>query len=217
MKISFLCSSESHPVNAYLERWRLSQEHEITVTRKKAQLPGGDILFLLSCNEIVGPSDRAAYRATLVLHASPLPQGRGWSPHIWQVVQGAEQICVTLLEAADPVDTGAIWRQTFFQIPKHALWDEINDRLFQAEFELVDFAIREMDRVTPQPQDTARHATYFERRTPAHSRIDPMLSIASQFDLIRVCDPLRFPAFFELHGCRYKLTVEKLDREPDQD
>lgn len=217
MNISFLCSSESHPVNAYLTRWRLGQDHQVTVARTKAELPGGDILFLLSCNEILSAADRAGYRATLVLHASNLPEGRGWSPHVWQVIQGAEHIHVTLMEAADPVDTGAIWRQTSFHVPKHALWDEINALLFQAEFELVDFAIRELGKVLPQPQDRSVPATYFERRTPADSRIDPMRSIDSQFDLIRVCDPTRFPAFFDLHGCRYKLTVEKMDREPDPD
>lgn len=215
MNISFLCSSASHPVNAYLERWRGSQAHQVTVVRKKADLPGGDVLFLLSCTEIVSARDRAAYRACLVLHASRLPQGRGWSPHIWQILQGAEQIYVSLLEAADPVDTGSVWHQTSFHVPKHALWDEINDRLFEAEFELVDFAIRNLDAPKPQPQDPAETPTYFERRSPECSRIDPQHSIASQFDLIRVCDPSRFPAFFELHGCRYKLTVEKMDREPD--
>jgi methionyl-tRNA formyltransferase len=36
------------------------------------------------------------------------------------------------------------------------------------------------------------------------------MPLAEQFDLQRICDPERYPAFFELHGHRYKLTLDKL-------
>ncbi len=49
------------------------------------------------------------------------------------------------------------------------------------------------------------------RRTPADSQVDPLQSITSQFDRIRVCDPNRFPSFIELHGKKYKLILEKMD------
>ena len=71
-------------------------------------LVGGDILFLISCNEPISKDVRALFRATLVIHASDLPLGRGWSPHIWQVLEKKRFIKVTLLEAADLVDSGSI-------------------------------------------------------------------------------------------------------------
>jgi len=33
----------------------------------------------------------------------------------------------------------------------------------------------------------------------------------SQFNKIRICDPNRYPAFFVLHGKKYKLMLEKID------
>ena len=72
-------------------------------------LAGGEILFLVSCNEIIGKDVRDRYMATLVIHASDLPKGRGWSPHIWQIIEGKKEIMVSLLEAEDAVDSGAIW------------------------------------------------------------------------------------------------------------
>ena len=66
-------------------------------------------------------------------HASDLPKGRGWSPHIWQVLEGKQEIRVSLLEAEDAVDSGAIWHQNKLVIPQSALWDEVNEALFDAE------------------------------------------------------------------------------------
>lgn len=213
MQISLLCSDEQHPVNEYLQGWIAAQQgvHHVALARKKSELLGGDILFLISCSEIVGAADRSAYRATLVLHASDLPLGRGWSPHIWQLIDGADEITLSLLEAEDKVDSGRIWKKLKFPVPKHALWNEINGRLFEAEIELIDFAVREFERIYPVAQDVAIEPTYYPRRTPADSRIDPSQSVASQFDRIRVCDPNRFPAFFELRGKKYKLILEKIN------
>ena len=213
MRISLLCSDEQHPVNNYLKKWISEQQgvHQVELVRRKNELSGGDILFLISCAEIVGQTDRSAYRATLVLHASDLPRGRGWSPHIWQLIEGADEIILSLLEAEDKVDSGRIWKKLNFSVPKHALWDEINARLFEVEIELIDFAVSEFEQVLPATQDPAIEPSYYPRRTPAESQIDASQSISSQFDRIRVCDPNRFPAFFELRGKKYKLILEKID------
>jgi methionyl-tRNA formyltransferase len=213
MQISLLCSDEQHPVNDHLKKWISVQQgiHQVELVRRKTELSGGDILFLISCSEIVGQTDRSAYRTTLVLHASDLPRGRGWSPHIWQLIEGADEIILSLLEAEDKVDSGRIWKKLKFSVPKHALWDEINMCLFEAEIELIDFAVSEFERVLPTKQDPTIEPSYYPRRTSADSQIDPSQSISSQFDRIRVCDPNRFPAFFELHSKRYKLILEKID------
>lgn len=219
MKISFLCSDATHPVNEYLHRWIAANKvcHDITLVRRKADLSGGNVLFLISCSEIVCDKDRAAYDVTLVLHASDLPRGRGWSPHIWSIVSGAEEITLSLLEAGDKVDSGRIWKKMSIPVPKHALWDEINVLLFQAEIDLIDFAVTHQESISPVAQAGDVEPTYHRRRTPEDSRLDPIKSIAAQFDQIRVCDPNRFPAFFDLHGYRYKLTLEKIQNELNND
>jgi methionyl-tRNA formyltransferase len=144
------------------------------------------------------------------LHASDLPRGRGWSPHIWQIIDGAEDVTLSLLEAEDKVDSGRIWKKVRFPIPKHALWGEINERLFSAEIELIDFAVREFENIDAVDQDLNIEPTYYFRRTPDDSQIDPEQGLASQFHKIRVCDPNRFPAFFKLHGKKYKIVLEEI-------
>lgn len=211
MKITLLCNDARHPVNTYLEKWlaTAAASHTVALVRSKAEAPGGNILFLISCSEIVTEEDRSKYDACLILHASDLPKGRGWSPHIWELAQGAELITLTLLEAEDKVDSGRIWKKIRIPVPKHALWDEINRLLFEAEVALINFAVDNFGTITPQAQTTETAATYYARRTPHHSQLDPDKSISEQFDLLRVCDPNRFPAYFEHLGHRYILKVEK--------
>jgi len=211
MKISLLCSDTNHPVNTYLRAWIDTQQglHEVELVQRKKELAGGDILFLISCSEIIHAKDREKYSASLVLHASDLPKGRGWNPHIWEIINGANAIKLSLLEAEDKVDSGRVWKKLDILVPKHALWDEINQLLFEAEVHLINFAVQHFGTALPVPQKVINEASYYPKRTPADSQIDVNKSIAEQFDLIRVCDPNRFPAYFEYHGMRYTLKLEK--------
>ncbi|WP_201613139.1 formyltransferase family protein [Psychrobacter immobilis] len=213
MKISFLCNDPRHPVNDYLYAWikKNNSKHEIELVRQKKDLSGGDILFLISCTEIINSQDRMAYINCLVIHASDLPKGRGWSPHIWSILEGKEELTLTLLEANNKIDSGKIWKKLNFQVPKHALWNEINAQLFEKEIELIDFAVGNFKSVSAKSQAPDIEPTYYPKRTPNDSEIDPYKSIESQFDKIRVCDPNRFPAYIELYGERYKLILEKVN------
>ena len=212
MKITLLCSDGNHPVNVYLRRWMEKQRgvHDVELVQAKAQITGGTILFLISCSEIITVQDREKYQASLVLHASDLPRGRGWSPHIWELAQGAEDITLSLLAAEDKVDSGEIWKKVRIPVPKHALWNEINQLLFEAEVSLIDYAVSHFGQVIPKPQEMVEEVTtYYPRRTPQDSQLDVDKTIAEQFDLMRVCDPNRFPAYFEHLGHRYILKLEK--------
>jgi methionyl-tRNA formyltransferase len=182
--------------------------HAVRLCHNRADLAGGDVLFLVSCSQIVRASERQKYRAVLVLHASDLPQGRGWSPYIWEIVRGASEFTVSLLEASEPVDSGRIWLKAKCRLEGHELLPEIHARLFAAELELMTQAVERFEAMKPQAQQ-GDPGPYFRRRTPEDSRLDPERSIAEQFDLLRVVDSERFPAFFELRGHRYRLTIEK--------
>lgn len=211
MRITILCSDPNHPVMPYLERWRTEHgaAHDIRLVGKVADAGEGDLLFLVSCTEIVKPEVRARFRHALVLHASDLPEGRGWSPHIWSVLRGDESLTLSLLAAADPVDTGDIYRQEKIPLDGTELCDEINRKLFEAELRLMSWALAHAGDTPPRAQ--AGEASYWPRRTPEDSRIDPSLPLAQVFDRLRVADPIRYPAFFDYRGARYVLRLEKVE------
>lgn len=212
MKITILCTEVSHPVNDYIQAWisNIKNHHEITLVRSKSELTHGDVLFLISCSEIILKYERDLYKKTLVIHASDLPLGKGWSPHIWQIIEGETILTLTLLEASDRIDGGDIWNKVKVKIPKSALYDEVNNLIFQAEIDLMTFAIKNLNSIKGQRQSTKIKSSYYQRRYPEDSRIDPAKSIENQFDLIRICDPDRYPAYFELHGHKYKIKLEKI-------
>ena len=120
MDISILTSSMEHPVNAYLDKWaEKNKNHQISIVHSKKELISGDILFLISCSDIISKLERGRFKKTLVVHASDLPHGRGWSPHVWEIINGATDITLSLLEAEDKVDTGDIWKKISVPIPKN--------------------------------------------------------------------------------------------------
>lgn len=212
LRIDVACSDPNHPVNSVLGDWvrEWSANHDVRLVRKVSELTGGDLLFLISFHEIVKEPTRRQYNACLVIHASALPDGRGWSPHVWQILEGKNEITVTLLEAAAGVDSGDIWAQTKLVFEGHELFDEINAALFSAEADLMSEAVRQFSSGSQRPRaQEDRPGTVYRRRTGDDSRLDPMKSLESQFDLLRVCDPNRFPAFVELRGHRYTVTIKK--------
>lgn len=215
MKITILCSDASHPVNPYLHAWtrELNIDHDISIVRKREELVGGDFLFLVSCSELIKAEHRNMYLHTLVLHASDLPEGRGWSPHIWDIVEGREAITLSLLEAEDQIDSGRIWLKRKIPVEKTALWSDLNHLLFEAEIQLMNEAIVNNVNIKPVMQGEELSPTYRRRRTLSDSRLDVTQSIAAQFDLLRICDPNRYPAWIEIEGCKYKLTLERMDDE----
>lgn len=215
MKISILISDLKHPIIDCLDAWCIKTRelgHEIFIHSKSRDLAGGDILFLISCSEVLNEMVRKKFRKTLVLHASDLPNGRGWSPHVWTILEGQNQITVTLLEAENKVDTGAIWSQKTFSLKGTELFDEINDKLFEAELSLMSFAVCNFDTITPRSQPDINTAHY-PQRTPEDSELDINKTLGEQFNLLRVADPERYPAFFEYRGRKYICRLEAFDHE----
>lgn len=213
MNISILCTDPDHPVVKSLQVWIAelsSKGHTVSLFYDKAYLPGGDVLFLVSCSQLIREAERKKYRATLVLHASDLPKGRGWSPHIWSILRGVNQITVCLLEADDPVDSGAIWLKTVFNLEGHELLPEINKKLFAAELSLMTQAVEQFERISPI-QQLGDSGPSMPKRLPADSRLDPNKSIAEQFDLLRVVDNKRYPAFVEYRGKKYLIKIERVE------
>lgn len=129
------------------------------------------------------------------------------SPHIWQILEGRSEIVLSMLNAEDEVDTGDIWRQLTIRFDGTELYDEINSRIFDAEIALMDWALENIDSAAPRPQ--SGEPSYYKRRKPDDSRVDPNSSLAEIFDLLRVADPDRYPAFFEFRGAEYEIRIRK--------
>ncbi len=211
MIIEILVSDVSHPILKYLSEWVLDRKklgHQISIAHSSKELKGGDFLFLVSCSEIIKEDVLKKFKHSLVLHASDLPEGKGWSPHVWNILEGKNILTISLLNAASKVDSGDIWIKTQVALEGHELFDEINHKLFKAELELISRAIDDSNEIIAISQ-VKTQGSYYAKRTPEDSRLDPNKTFVQQFNLLRIADEKRYPAFFEHLGCKYIVTIKK--------
>lgn len=218
LNVTIIISDNQHPVYSIVHGWAEKQTsiNVLLVNTVSELAQSGDFLFLVSCSEIITKEVRDRFKYSLVLHASDLPRGRGWSPHIWEIVNGKTVITLSLLEAEDKVDSGRIWLKENIHLDGTELFDEINNKLFDAEVRLIEKALKHYESIVPESQDLSINTNYFSKRTPSDSEINPFESISSQFNLLRVCDPNRFPAFFDLNGQRYAIKLEKVGEKNEK-
>ncbi len=175
----------------------------------------GAVAFYLGCVTLTPPEVIARNQRNLVVHESALPKGRGFSPLSWQILEGCNEIPVCLIEAATEADAGPIVYEDALRFHGHELIDEMRAALGALTVDLCRRFLAESAPPFGRAQSGA--ATTYPRRHPGDSRLDPERSLADQFDLLRVVDNGKYPAFFEMGGHRYKVTVTKMGLRGDDD
>ncbi len=186
--------------------------HTVGWVHRVKDIPAGDWVFLLGCGEIAPPAVLVRNRHNIVVHASALPKGRGWSPLNWQIAAGVNSIPVTMFEAAPELDSGDIYATETLEFAGCELLDEMKPALAEATIRL---CLRFADdypgivaRRTPQEGEPS----FYRKRSPADSKLDVTKPLAEQFDLLRAVDNEAYPAWFEHNGCRYTVKIYR-DRE----
>lgn len=171
------------------------------------EAPSSDIAVFVNCLRIVPAEQRARFGHNLVVHASDLPRGRGWSPLSWQILEGRDRIVVTLFEAVDELDAGPIYLQRELVFEGHELVEELRAKLDVATRELVLSFVRSWPDVMGRPQ--RGEPSFYPRRRPNDSRIDLDRPLRDSIPLLRIVDNDRYPAFFEYEGFTYELRITK--------
>ena len=179
--------------------------HSAELKHHPEEVSKGDVLCLLSCEKIF----KKLYlnKFNLVVHESDLPKGKGWSPLTWQVLEGNNEIPITLFEASEKVDNGKIYLREMLILQGHELIDEIRHQQGEITIKLILQFIKKIDNIKGKEQ--LGESTYYPRRTLKDSQLDIQQSINDQFNLLRVVDNGRYPAFFIINGIKYILKIEK--------
>lgn len=168
-----------------------------------------DIIFILSYHNII-PQKYLQANHNIVVHASALPQGKGWAPMFWQILEGKNEIPFSMFEASSGVDNGDIYMQKTLKLSGFELNHELREK--QASFTIdmcLEFINNYEKYKTPQKQ--IGEESFYPKRSLKDSRLDIDKSIKEQFDLLRIVDNDAYPAFFEIEGHSYILKIEKKD------
>jgi methionyl-tRNA formyltransferase len=194
-----------------LVEWINEAGDQCRFVRDAAEVQVGGIAFYLSCMKLTPPDVLARNRQNIVVHASALPKGRGFSPIVWQILEGEDRIPLTMILAADEPDSGDILMQDELLLEGSELNGEIRDRIGR---KIVDMCLDYLSASEPaegRPQQGK--SSWYRRRKPEDSRLDPDRTIAEQFDLLRAVDNDHYPAFFDYRGRRYILRIEAAEDE----
>ncbi|MFM8454161.1 MAG: formyltransferase family protein [Gammaproteobacteria bacterium] len=144
---------------------------------------------------------------SFVVHASALPKGKGFSPWVWQILEGSNVIPIVMFEMEEGLDTGKIFVKSQLQLTGYELLAEIRCMLAHEIEKLILTFLQDRDVLPPVPQQG--DSTFYRRRTSADSELEINRSIREQFNLLRVVDNDNYPAFFTIDGHTYTLKIEK--------
>jgi len=145
----------------------------------------------------------------IVVHESALPEGKGWAPLFWQVLEGKIDIPFTMFEASDGIDNGPIYFQEILSLTGYELNDELREKQAGLITKMCLSFVENYSKYLPAvPQNGTE--SFYRKRSPADSQLDVNKTIKEQFNLLRVVNNQDYPAFFEIRGKKYKLTIEHI-------
>jgi methionyl-tRNA formyltransferase len=153
-----------------------------------------DVCFLVGCTKIVTEENLNKSRYNFVVHESDLPKGKGFAPMSWQILEGVDNIVISLIDASKEVDSGEIWLQDRLILNGTELHNEWREMQARKTFELCEKLISYFDEIQPVAQ--CGEDSYYQRRRPKDSELDIDKSIRESFNLLRVVDNEKYPAFF---------------------
>mgnify|MGYP004005514989 CR=1 FL=1 len=183
--------------------------HTVHTVYQASDLKNGDLVFFLGFQEIVHPEILKLNKHNLVVHESALPEGKGWSPLSWQILEGRKEIPITLFEAVDKVDAGPIYLQNIMKFSGHELIDELRAIQGKTTIQMCSQFIDQYPTILKTKKEQIGSESFYSRRNPKDSELNTNKTIVEQFDLFRIVDNDRYPAYFDHMGFRYKIKIEK--------
>jgi UDP-4-amino-4,6-dideoxy-N-acetyl-beta-L-altrosamine N-acetyltransferase len=153
-----------------------------------------DVVFILNYHNIIPKNDLKKNKYNIVIHGSILPKGKGWSPLFWQVSKSKKEISFTMLEAGNEEDND-IYIQKTLKLSGNELNEELREKQAQYTIKMCKEFIN----------------NYEKYKIPIPQIGDKNNTIKEQFNLIKIINNDKYPAFFEIDRNRYILKI-KLDK-----
>lgn len=168
-----------------------------------------EICFILSCTKILRKEFLEKHRHNIVVHASDLPKGKGFTPLKWQVLEGKNVIPLTLFEAVEDCDAGPYYLKDQIHFEGYEMLREMQDIMARKIIEMCCTFVDNMEKMKPVEQ--TGESTYYRRFTKEDDLIDVNSTIRDLFLRLRIADFDRFPLVFENEGHKYSLIVNRID------
>ncbi len=192
--------------------------HDAALATCAEMIEPGDICFMLGCTQLLDTQFLLLNQHNLVVHESELPQGRGFAPMTWQILEGKNSIPICLLEAEIEADAGVVYYRDTIELQGTELSHQWRGLQGVKTLELcrrfIDDYLRAQESghsLQGTPQEG--RASHYSKRRPSDSELCIDDSIRTLFPLLRVVDNKNYPAFFRHQGEVYKIEISRLDTD----
>ncbi len=210
MKVAILTSLDQWFV-PYAKKLQTKIDNAYLFFRHEDIDDGFEIIFILSYHKIIQEKYLKKHKHNIVIHESALPNGKGWAPMFWQVIEGKDKIPFSMFEAGSGVDNGDIYMQETLTLSGYELNKELREKQANFTSKMCLEFLNKYDRYKV-PKKQIGEESFYAKRTSKDSQLDVTMSIEEQFNLLRIVNNEEYPAFFEIDDHKYKLTIEKMEK-----
>lgn len=181
--------------------------HQVIYVFEKNEIEEGDICFLLSCSRIVDEQYLKRNKNNIVVHASDLPKGKGFAPVQWQILEGKNEIILTLFEVVKEVDAGPYYFKEKITFDGTELYDELREKLANKIIDMCIYFVKNKDNLNPIEQ--IGEESFYRKRTRKDDEIDPKKTLEELFNHFRIADNENYPLYFYCKGKKYIIKIYK--------
>ena len=205
-KVAILLDQQNLWIKPHLSGFELSrQNYEISIHENLEDVFDFDIVFILGYTKKIHLKQLKKNKLNLIIHESALPQDRGFSPIQWQVLQGKNEIVVSLIEAVEALDEGDIFEQTLLKLNGSELFPELRQKQAEATLQLMNKFLFSFPKITRKKQHTG--GTFNRRLQDSDHELDINKSINENFNILRIGDNEKWPTYFWRDGKKFILKI----------
>ena len=211
-KFAFLFDKKNDWLKQYIpENFNIRKDIETSFFYDEKKIKEFDVVFVLGFTRILKKDFLIANNQVLIIHESKLPNGKGFSPLQWQILEGKDNIVFSLLEASEEFDSGDIIDQIELKLDGTELYDEIRFKQARLTFKLLERFMKNYPSFNKKEQ--IGKSTFYRRRNKADSELDINSTIKELFPLLRIVNNKDWPGFFRINGVEYIVKIYKRNHD----
>lgn len=213
MKI-YILTSKTNWINSHLDEIISKLKKNKMIIKKiydYNQIKKADLLLILGYHKIIPTKFLNIVNCPLVVHESNLPQGRGWSPLTWDIINNKNKVFFSLIKADEKVDSGSIFFQTAVKLKGNELYKEIRQIQLKQTIKLCKKFIDKYPKIINKSKKQIGKITYYRKRNSNDSYVSVKNKISDIFNLLRVSDYKKYPVHFIFKGRKFKIKIENHD------
>jgi len=152
-------------------------------------------------------------RNIIVFHSSDLPEGKGWAPIYYSIVDNKEYYVISGVLINEEIDAGNIIVKACFRIKGNYTAEVIRKWDDEISIILIGKILLHFDGLNFQGVEQRERGTYFKKRIPEDNEVDINSQLSAVINHIRACERTH-PAYFYFNQTKYIINIRP-ETEPN--